>query len=170
MISQSAKKSQKPSARALALSGAACVLGLAVSMGVAQAANQLSADEQYRIDIERCESGASGQDIATCKKEAAAALQAARQQNLIVGAPNYSENATVRCEVLPAELREQCIIQMSGATNEEVRTLIEGSVESGGILRRTEIITPSRVIKEGVDYVPDKADPARIREAEAKGF
>src|SRR5690625_2626793 len=170
MISQSVKKSQKQSARTLALSGAACFLSLAVTMGVAQAANQLNANEQYRIDIERCESGASGQDIATCKKEAAAALQAARQQKRVVGAPNYSENATVRCEVLPLELREQCIIQLSGATNEEARTLLEGSGESGGILRRTEIITPGRVIKEGVDYVPAKADPARIREAEAKGF
>ena len=74
-----------------------------------------------------------------CLKEAGAALQASRQDNLTTPSSQAeARNRMDRCNSLPAEQREECLKLM-----ENGNTRTEGSVESGGILRETTITIPA---------------------------
>lgn len=91
---------------------------------------------RYRSDVASCNSMQSGQDKATCMKEARAALAEARRQRLTQNEHLSVDNITKRCDRLPADQRADCIKQMSGEN-----TISTGSVKGGGILRETTIIT-----------------------------
>lgn len=96
--------------------------------------------EQYQQDIERC-NNTPGIDVQACLKEAGAALAAARSNQLSSPAAETEiQNRTQRCEQLPAEQREECLLLMDYAN-----TRVEGSVETGGILRETTIVIPAPV-------------------------
>ncbi|HTK00874.1 MAG TPA: hypothetical protein VL522_14685 [Bordetella sp.] len=95
-------------------------------------------DAQYNEDVARCKSGASGEDQAACMREAGASL-VERRRNGLTNPTNAQQNATARCNSLPADQRQDCMIQMSGQGD----TRVEGSVTGGGVLRETVIPVPA---------------------------
>jgi hypothetical protein len=111
-----------------------CTAGV---LGVAAPAWSASGDAQYREDVARCKSGASGQDRAACMREAGASLVERRRNGLSTPA-DAQRNATARCDALPADQRQACMTQMSGQGN----TTVQGSVSGGGVLRETVIQVP----------------------------
>lgn len=116
----------------------AAVAGLAGTSAFAQAPTAASAQEQYRIDVERCRSGQTSQDEKTCLREAGAALQAARRHQLIEGSPSFDHNQRARCEHLTGTEREDCLLLMS-----DPNAIVQGSVDGGGIIRETTITIPA---------------------------
>jgi hypothetical protein len=113
-------------------------LALAMLLAAAPAwaagpAKTSQAQVDYRQDRARCLRGESGQDRATCLKEAGAAYQEARRGAL--SAPtgtDLTRNATQRCEAQPPADREACVQRILGAGT------AEGSVQGGGLIRSTE--------------------------------
>ena len=93
------------------------------------------AQRQHQRERAHCTSGHSQQGRATCLKEADAAYQEARRGTLANGPGiDLAKNATRRCEAQPAADREACVQRVLGAGN------TEGSVEAGGVIRRSETI------------------------------
>lgn len=138
-----------------------CALSACLLSAGAFAANGSSAnadiEAKYRQDIERCNAGQTNQDMATCKREAGAALQEARRQRLLTHQEqSIQSNATARCQSLPADMRDDCMLQMSRGAN----TRIQGSVEGGGILRTTEITIPGGTQTQTNIITPDTVDPS----------
>jgi len=151
----------------LRLSALALCAGTALLCGAAQAAGSTPAprtaadiEARYHADVERCKTGQTGQDTATCLREAGAVRQDALRHGGQSASQNAAgANASQRCLSLPAAQRQDCLTQMSGSAN----TTIEGSVKSGGILRRTEITvpgTPTVLPGQTTIITPEVADPS----------
>lgn len=103
---------------------------------VALAAN--TAQTQYQVDVQHCKS-TPGIDQKACMREAGAALEASRRNTLTTPTATAENlDRTQRCSVLPADQRQDCLTLMEG-TN----TQVQGSVQSGGILRETTITVPA---------------------------
>lgn len=102
-------------------------------------ATPLSAEARYRADRAACIEGRTGQDRATCLKEAGAALAearaAARQPNRGATAAELTANALARCERQPESDRADCRLRVQGRGSQQ------GSVAEGGILY--EMVTKS---------------------------
>jgi hypothetical protein len=113
-----------------------CAAGMLGAASTSWAASGV--DAQYREDVARCKSGASGQDEAACMREAGASL-VERRRNGLSNPTDAQRNAMARCDALPAAQRQDCMIQMSGQAN----TTVQGSVAGGGILRETVIQVPA---------------------------
>lgn len=112
-------------------------LGLAalVCAPIWAAAPKASAEAQQRYKQERarCISGQSGQDRATCLREAGAALQEARRNRLqSQGSADLHANATARCNAQPVADRDACVQRVLGAGS------TQGSVSGGGLIREVE--------------------------------
>jgi hypothetical protein len=121
---------------------AICALGAGLMPSIASAAgNKTNADiqAQYRADVAHCKSPQATQDRNTCMKEAGAAMEEARRNQLVTGSPNYQQDAVNRCKALPTDRQQDCLMQMSGQD-----TVTKGSVDSGGILRETTITVPAK--------------------------
>ncbi|MBV7485902.1 hypothetical protein [Bordetella sp. BOR01] len=122
----------------------ALILGAAGVTGatVAQAAGTTtsgSVQSQYELDVQRCNTGQTNQDRATCLQEAGAAREEAARKRLDNGqSANYGTNATARCNNLPQTQRQDCMRQMSAPSS------VKGSVEGGGVLRETVIPVPAQ--------------------------
>ncbi|WP_299451818.1 hypothetical protein [uncultured Pigmentiphaga sp.] len=113
----------------------AAVLG-ALVFSAAQAA--MSPEAAYREEVARCNSGKTGQDRATCLREAGAALQEARRGRLRDEDPSiYEKNRILRCNALPEADRPACIARAEG------RGTVTGSVEGGGLLREYREVVPA---------------------------
>lgn len=123
---------------------AACLFSAAVlAQGTSPApgtqTTTLDPQAQYKLDVDRCNKGETNQDRATCIREAGAALDEAKRNRLTNGqGTSYEKNATDRCNALPEDQRQACLLQMSGQN-----TTVEGSVGGGGILRETTITIPA---------------------------
>ena len=139
---------KRPDAR-LALRGIAlcAALGLLLPVSIRAAPNEplapavqgIHADAATIFERERaaCLSGRSGQDQASCLREAGAALQAARRGELTSGAGDLKQNAEERCKVFDGADRSDCLARVRG------QGTVSGSVERGGILRETVTIVPA---------------------------
>lgn len=115
----------------------ACV-ALGTSVRAADGKSPAEIDARYQRERAACESGRSGQDLATCLQEAAAARDAARRGQLDDAQANYEKNALARCDALPPEERDSCRRRVRGEG--ETR----GSVSGGGIYREyRELTIPS---------------------------
>lgn len=92
----------------------------------------------YQRDRTHCLAGMTHQARADCLREAAAARDTARRQQLGDAAESnvYQANAIRRCERLPQADRAACEARILGEGT------TRGSVESGGIYR--ELIVPDR--------------------------
>lgn len=135
---------------------AICALGAGLFSASAFAANS-DFQAKYREDIARCEAGQTSQDIATCKREAGAALQEAQRQGLLTHRDeSFQSNSTARCNSLPTDLRNDCVTQMSQGSN----TTVQGSVAGGGILRTTTITIPGGTETQTNIITPSTVDPA----------
>lgn len=102
---------------------------LAGAIGTAQAQGTDSLQSQYEAELQRCESSAVI-DKQACQREAGAALSEAKKGNLTEPEQDTSAN---RCQYLHGDQKTDCERLMQ---NPDAR--IEGSVESGGILRSME--------------------------------
>ncbi|ASR89958.1 MULTISPECIES: hypothetical protein [Alcaligenes] len=93
--------------------------------------------QDYQRDIQRCEQF-TGEQRTTCRREAGAALQAARHHKLDKRDHNMDANRQARCHRLPADRQQDCLKAMTGQD-----TTVRGSVEGGGILRETTTVMPA---------------------------
>jgi hypothetical protein len=125
----------------------AATAALAVSpFAFAEQGADASAQARYQQERARCMSGESGQDYATCLREAGAALQAARRGQLDDGDAKYRRNALERCKPLPADEAKDCRDRIMG------QGTVSGSVKGGGIYREkttieTKVIEPTEPAK-----------------------
>ena len=101
------------------------------------ASDVASAQARYDKERARCLSGTSGQEQATCLKEAGAALDLAKR-NQMKDAPGtpYDKNAADRCGALPAADQPDCLSRARGEGQSS------GSVKGGGVIRETVTIVP----------------------------
>ncbi|WP_057688456.1 hypothetical protein, partial [Bordetella pertussis] len=105
----------------------------------AHAAGTGSGQSQYQMDVQRCNSGDTSQDRATCLREAGAARQESQRNRLDDKQEGrYQDNAMMRCKNLPASQQQDCITQMTSGN-----TTTRGSVGGGGVLRETVIQVPA---------------------------
>jgi len=116
-----------------------CLAGLGWSGGIAYAADPSSTSQaQHQRDVATCQSGASGQPLETCLREAAAARQERDRQNLTAESPEQlRQNELARCNRLPEAQRENCVSKMTSPTE------VQGSVQGGGVIRKKEIPVPA---------------------------
>ncbi|ARP88702.1 hypothetical protein CAL13_12960 [Bordetella genomosp. 9] len=119
-----------------AIGFAVCAAGMLGTAAPAWSAS--GGDAQYREDVARCKSGATGQDREACMREAGASL-VERRRNGLTTPTDPQTNATARCNALPAAQRQDCMIQMTGQGD----TTVRGSVTGGGVLRETVIQVPA---------------------------
>jgi len=113
-------------------------LGCAALLAPAAQAAGPRAQSQYQQDVARCHS-TPGIDVQACLKEAGAAAQAARQDTLTQpSAQDELRNRSERCDRLPADQRQDCMTLMNDAN-----ARMQGSVQSGGVLRETTITIPA---------------------------
>jgi hypothetical protein len=145
---------------ALVLGGAsvfALASPVALAASPAAGSSQTSAiNAQYQREVARCKSGQTNEDPATCLKEAGAARQQALQGGLD-NQPgvnqNYSQNALDRCKLVPAAQRKDCMALMQDPSQ------TEGSVGSGGVLRKYEYQVPVQPSQTDNQSVPVPAAP-----------
>lgn len=111
-------------------------LGTCLASPLAMAAST-DTETRYRLDVERCNTGQTNQDKATCLQEAGAARDEAKRQRLTDHNAAFDQNQKARCDALPMAERDGCMLQMSGRN-----TTTQGSVGGGGVLRETTITVP----------------------------
>jgi hypothetical protein len=118
------------------------VASMAVYVGTADAADTaaVSGKSVYAQERADCEAGRTGQDRATCLKEAGAAAQE-RQRNGLENTGVARRNATERCMALPQREQADCVARIEGATAPNQTVTTTGSVASGGVLRETRTTT-----------------------------
>lgn len=112
--------------------------GIGGSYASAQGLTAAEAQQRYQADVERCRSGQTSQDERTCLREAGAALQEARRNQLVRGTPSFDDNQRARCDQLTGTQREDCISLMT-----DPNAVVHGSIEGGGIIRETTITIPA---------------------------
>jgi len=98
------------------------------------AAERSGAEAAYQRERAACNSGQTGQDRATCLREAGAARVEARRGGLDEGQGQLERNRLLRCDSQPPQDRQDCVRRMNG------EGVTSGSVQGGGILR--ELVTP----------------------------
>lgn len=123
--------------RNLALAVAGTLLCACAALA-ANAGDLTVAQERYRQDMAVCNSGQAHQDLATCRLEARNALAEARRGGLNDAPGQYQQNALQRCAAHMGDDRSACEARMRGQGR------VEGSVESGGILRESVTIVPGK--------------------------
>ncbi len=100
------------------------------------AAAQQTAAERYQAERADCQQIASAESRQACLREAGAAMQAARNDQLRTPtAEEQRANTLRRCERLPVGQRADCV-----ALHESAETRTHGSVEGGGVFRELRII------------------------------
>ena len=136
-----------------------CLAGLAWTAGAAHAADTSATSQaQHQQDVATCKSGASGQPLETCLREAAAARQERDRQNLNAQSPEQlRQNELARCNRLPESQRQTCVAKMTSPTN------VQGSVQGGGVLRKKEIQVPATPATPANPAAPAGSAPAPAR-------
>ncbi|XAH23993.1 hypothetical protein AAFF27_02045 [Xylophilus sp. GW821-FHT01B05] len=87
-----------------------------------------------------CNANEARGDVVACRNETAAARAEARRGGLTTPSQEQlMQNASQRCNALPAEDRRDCMMRIRGTD-----TNTSGSVEGGGILQQTVRPVPSR--------------------------
>jgi hypothetical protein len=133
----------RSSSRVLLLLASATLLAAPLSTAWAAPAAKSSAEATYRFEREKCLSGRSHQDRATCLKEAGAALAEARRNRLDNGASaaQLAANRIARCQAQPEADRADCERMARGEGT------VAGTVEGGGVIRELvtrQVGTPTR--------------------------
>jgi hypothetical protein len=131
--------------KAFRLPGIALV-ALSASLGASAFAadgNKMSdAEVRYQSERAACNSR-SGEDRATCLREAAAARAEAKRGELGGAQNSYEKNALARCDALPAADRDVCARRIRG------EGVTKGSVAEGGIYREYKEVTLPSVTSPG---------------------
>lgn len=122
---------------------------LAVVLSGAAQAQSITPHQAYQDALAKCKQLPAAEQH-NCRRDAGAAYQQAKKQPAQpVDEEIFNQNRLLRCQSLPKERREECIMQMSVTED----TKIFGSVEGGGILRETTITTV------GEPYQPQQTAP-----------
>ena len=121
----------------LTLAAVAAFIASGASAEGSRASANAEAQARYQQERAACLNGQSGQDRATCLKEAGAALAEARRGNLTSGQGQLRDNRMDRCNALTGDEKSDCIARMRGEGT------TEGSVQGGGILREKVTIVPA---------------------------
>lgn len=103
----------------------------------AQSATLSEMEARYQSDLQRCATITDAESKRTCQREAGAALQEFRRNQLLTHG-STAANASARCERLPAAQRADCERLMSDSSAVE-----HGSVSGGGVLRELTITIPA---------------------------
>ncbi|GAB2593333.1 hypothetical protein GCM10027034_27740 [Ramlibacter solisilvae] len=132
----------------------------AASAQVAQpAATGIDASGSYPSEVKSCKEGRTGEDRATCLREAGAAQAERKQGQLDKGKANLDANALARCDYLKGDDRSACEARMMGHGQ------VYGSVAGGGLLREVEIVLVPPGATE-VTVQPKTADPVMVLPAQ----
>jgi hypothetical protein len=107
---------------------AACAAGAMLAASQASAAAPSDAQKAYAVERAAC-TAKSGEDRATCLREAGAALAEARRGRLTDDSSQFERNKLARCDKQPPEDRPDCLRRMNG------EGIVKGSVQEGGIYR-----------------------------------
>jgi len=117
---------------------AGCALAFSAAALAGKSLQSDTAHQQYLSDRAACMNMAPGEVQKTCLREAGAAQQAARRNQLAGGEADYERNQLARCDVHkdPTE-RSYCERRMRGEGT------TSGSIEGGGILRELVVTVPA---------------------------
>ena len=143
------------SRKSLASFGAATLF--AISAATAQVAGApagaaIDTSGDYASEVRACKAGKTGEDLATCLKEARNA-RADKQRGLMNERnERYSANARARCAALSGEDKAACDARMIGYGT------VSGSVAGGGVMRQVETVTMPAG-QESITVDPKTQDP-----------
>jgi len=99
-----------------------------------------AAKSTYSKERADCEAGKTGQDRATCLKEAGAAEQE-RKRNTLDNTGSMRQNAIERCNTVAAKDKADCLARIEGPSQPNQSTKTSGSVAGGGVIRETTTTT-----------------------------
>lgn len=132
------RSNDKPFSRKSLFSFGAAAL-VSVAAAAAQVATgaptgaMLDASGSYQSEVQACRQGKTGEDEATCLKEARNA-QADKKRGLLNSGTDYQANARARCGALAGEDKAACEARMMGYGT------VSGSVAGGGMIREVETV------------------------------
>lgn len=122
---------------------------LAAMFSGATSAQSITPHQAYQDALAQCKQLPQAEQQ-NCRRDAGAAFQQAKNRPALpLDEELLQQNRLLRCQSLPNERRQDCITQMSTTAD----TQIYGSVEGGGILRKTTITTV------GEPYQPQETAP-----------
>lgn len=96
------------------------------------------AQARYQHDMAVCNSGQSNQSVATCRREAGAALVEAKRGTVHSNPTQYQSNALQRCAAHQGDDRVACEARIIGQGN------VTTGTEAGGLLRKSITVTPAQ--------------------------
>jgi hypothetical protein len=99
-----------------------------------------AAKSTYAKERADCEAGKTGQDRATCLKEAGAAEQE-RKRNTLDNTGSMRQNAIERCNLVAPKDKADCLARIEGPSQPNQSTKTSGSVAGGGVIRETTTTT-----------------------------
>jgi len=119
-------------------------VGVAASFAGAPAhaadADAAAAKSTYAKERADCEAGRTAEDRATCLKEAGAAQQE-RKRNQLDNAGSARQNAIERCNAVAPKDKSDCLALIEGPNKPNQTTTTSGSVAGGGVIRETTTTT-----------------------------
>jgi hypothetical protein len=121
------------------------VVGVAASYAAApahaaDAAASAAAKSTYLKERADCEAGRTAEDKATCLKEAGAAQQE-RKRNQLDNTGSMRQNAIERCNTVAPKDKADCLARIEGPSHTNQTTTTSGSVAGGGVIRETTTTT-----------------------------
>lgn len=114
--------------------------GYAASPAYAADAAAAAAKSSYSKERADCEAGRTAEDRATCLREAGAA-QDERKRNQLDNAGSARQNAIERCNLVAAKDKADCLARIEGPSKPNQSTTTSGSVAGGGVIRETTTTT-----------------------------
>jgi len=99
-----------------------------------------AAKSTYVKERADCEAGRTAEDRATCLKEAGAAQQE-RKRNQLDNNGSARQNAIERCNLVAPKDKADCLARIEGPSKPNQVTTTSGSVAGGGVIRETTTTT-----------------------------
>jgi hypothetical protein len=101
---------------------------------VAAGSTGLDTSGNYQTEVQACKSGRTGEDEATCLREARNAQAERKRGGLDNSSGQFEANALARCSALKGDDQAACEARMLGHGQ------VSGSVAGGGLLREIETV------------------------------
>jgi hypothetical protein len=130
----------------LNLASLAGLIAVGVAAGYASApahaadSDAAAAKSTYTKERADCEAGRTAEDRATCLREAGAAQQE-RKRNQLDNTGSARQNAIERCNLVAPRDKSDCLARIEGPNKPNQTTTTSGSVAGGGIIRETTTTT-----------------------------
>ena len=133
----------------LNLASLAGLIAVGVAAGYASApahaadSDAAAAKSTYTKERADCEAGRTAEDRATCLREAGAAQQE-RKRNQLDNTGSARQNAIERCNLVAPKDKSDCLARIEGPNKPNQTTTTSGSVAGGGVLRETTTTTTGK--------------------------